>query len=159
MEGFNLATVFSSIDRGAALCLWQSTGNCRMEPGAICGDPSAADRHGVDGARDSVGHRGRSELPTLYGICWLKGMRAKLGLTAAYEGDLDLAQRLAALLEQQHLDYTLVWRRLADAATDNIGPLVCLFADSKSLHGWFDRWRLYDSSRFPLSFDNRRCVR
>ena len=68
-------------------------------------------------------------------------MRAKLGLTAANEGDLDLANDWLALLEQQRLDYTLVWRRLADAATDNIGPLACLFADSKSLLGWFDRWR------------------
>src|SRR5204863_4188358 len=81
--------------------------------------------------------------PELYGICWLKGMRAKLGLTTADDdgGDLDLANEWLALLEQQRLDYTLAWRRLADAATGDIGSLSCLFADSKSLFGWFGRWR------------------
>jgi uncharacterized protein YdiU (UPF0061 family) len=76
-----------------------------------------------------------------YEAFWLNGMRAKLGLQTGAELDLDLAADWLALLEEQNVDFTLAWRRLADAAAGNTAPLDALFSDGKTLGGWLDRWR------------------
>jgi uncharacterized protein YdiU (UPF0061 family) len=139
MEGFNLATVFSSIDRSGRYAYGNQPGiaawNLARFAETLLPLIDTESERAIQLATEVV-----QSFPELYGIYWLKGMRAKLGLTAANDSDLDLANEWLALLEQQSLDYTLVWRRLADAATGNIGPLACLFADSNSL-GWLDRWR------------------
>lgn len=141
MEEFNPATVFSSIDRGGRyaygnqprIAAWNLARFAETLLPLI--DTESTER------AVQLGTEVVQSFPELYGICWLKGMRTKLGLTTANDGDLDLAKEWLALLEQQRLDYTLAWRRLADAATGSIEPLACQFADSKSLLGWVDRWQ------------------
>jgi serine/tyrosine/threonine adenylyltransferase len=141
MEGFNPATVFSSIDTGGRYAYGNQPGIAAWNLARFAEtllpliDTESTER-AIHLATEVV-----QSFPELYGVCCLNGMRAKLGLTAANEGDLDLANEWLALLEQQRVDYTLAWRRLAEAATGNVEPLACLFADSKSLLGWLDRWR------------------
>ena len=50
---------------------------------------------------------------------WLDGMRAKLGLATAEDGDLDLIQALLALMHEQGADFTLTFRSLAKLAEDD----------------------------------------
>jgi uncharacterized protein YdiU (UPF0061 family) len=76
---------------------------------------------------------------------WLAGMRAKLGLTRETEGDLSLAQDFLAGMEGQGVDFTLAFRRLADAAAAadaaREGGLRQRYADDAKLDAWLPRWR------------------
>jgi uncharacterized protein YdiU (UPF0061 family) len=76
-----------------------------------------------------------------YESFWLSGVRAKLGLQGTAEGDRELATDWLALLEEQNVDFTLAWRRLADAVAGNAKSLDTLFRDAHTLGVWIDRWR------------------
>ena len=83
--------------------------------------------------------------PVMYRSQLLRGQRAKLGLSGADtpEGSADaaLADDWLALLRDARVDFTLAWRRLADAAAGNEAPLRALFADARALEVWLLRWR------------------
>jgi uncharacterized protein YdiU (UPF0061 family) len=83
--------------------------------------------------------------PASYRRHWLEGMRAKLGLAGRVDdGDrLDgaLVDDWLALLQSSKVDFTLAWRRLADAAEGREAALRALFADSQPLDAWLDRWQ------------------
>jgi uncharacterized protein YdiU (UPF0061 family) len=72
-------------------------------------------------------------------------MRSKLGLTREDDGDLELAQDFLAGMEGQGVDFTLAFRRLADAAeaadASREGWLRQLYADDAKLDAWLPRWR------------------
>ena len=74
----------------------------------------------------------------------LEGQRAKLGLQSATAnddaGDRELADDWLALLQTHKVDFTLAWRRLADAAQGNEAPLRGLFADAQAPSVWLARW-------------------
>jgi uncharacterized protein YdiU (UPF0061 family) len=82
-----------------------------------------------------------------------RGQRAKLGLRDEMPGDAALADDWLALLHAQRVDYTLGWRRLADAADGNQAPLRALFSDGRPLDAWLVRWR----ERRPASEPMRRA--
>jgi uncharacterized protein YdiU (UPF0061 family) len=88
--------------------------------------------------------------PAQYRGHLLRGQRAKLGLRRAEPGDDDLDVALAgdwlSLLHAERVDFTLGWRRLADAAAGDEARLRALFADAKGLgteapDAWLSRWR------------------
>ncbi len=76
---------------------------------------------------------------------WLAGLRAKLGLRGTVEHgdsvDTALGESWLDLLHAQQVDYTLAWRRLADAAAGDEAPLRALFAGQPGLDRWLERWR------------------
>ena len=67
------------------------------------------------------------------------GQRAKLGLADAQPGDAELADDWLVLLHQNAVDFTLAWRRLADAAEGDELPLRALLGTAAD--GWLSRWR------------------
>jgi uncharacterized protein YdiU (UPF0061 family) len=69
------------------------------------------------------------------------GQRAKLGLRDVDDEDAALADDWLTLLHAQKVDFTLAWRRLADAADGNEAPLRALFGDPSALEPWLARWR------------------
>ena len=74
---------------------------------------------------------------------WLAGAQAKLGLeTPGLDIDNDklLVNDWLNLLEIYSVDYTLAWRRLADAAEGNLASLEALFPSSEVLADWLERW-------------------
>jgi uncharacterized protein YdiU (UPF0061 family) len=78
-----------------------------------------------------------------YEELWLSGAQAKLGLedpTADVDSDKSLVQDWLDLLEEHSVDYTLAWRRLADAADGNSESLEALFPSSEILADWLERW-------------------
>ncbi len=79
--------------------------------------------------------------PNVYEGCRLSRLRTKLGLTTIADGDADLADDWLELLAAQAVDFTLAWRRLADAAAGDTRPLEALFRDAAALEPWLDRWR------------------
>jgi len=84
-----------------------------------------------------------SSFPRLFQAALLDGQRAKLGLgtAAADESDNALANEWLALLHAQRVDFTLAWRRLADAAGGDDPALRALFAEPQALDPWLARWR------------------
>jgi uncharacterized protein YdiU (UPF0061 family) len=68
-------------------------------------------------------------------------MRTKLGLAGAEEGDGALADALLAAMDGQGADWTLTFRRLADAVGGDSTTLAPLFADPTALRAWLPRWQ------------------
>jgi uncharacterized protein YdiU (UPF0061 family) len=88
--------------------------------------------------------------PAQYRKHLLRGQRAKLGLRRAEPeddvADAELATDWLHLLHAGHVDFTLGWRRLADAAAGDETKLRALLADSKKFDAeepdaWLARWR------------------
>ena len=85
--------------------------------------------------------------PAAYRRHLLRGQRAKLGLQrvdGADDGDdAALADDWLALLHAGHVDFTLAWRRLADAAGGDDAPLRALFVRTPRPlpDAWLARWR------------------
>lgn len=79
-----------------------------------------------------------------YEKLWLDGAQAKLGLenpSVDVDGDKSLVKDWLDLLEVYSVDYTLAWRRLADAAEGNPKPLEALFPSTEKLNRWLARWQ------------------
>src|SRR5438270_468097 len=83
--------------------------------------------------------------PAQYRRYLLRGQRAKLGLHRDDPGDdsadAALVEDWLTLLHAERVDFTLGWRRLADAAAGNEAPLRALFADARAPDAWLSRWQ------------------
>jgi len=88
--------------------------------------------------------------PVQYRGHLLRGQRAKLGLRRDHPdddmADAALAEDWLSLLHAGRVDFTLGWRRLADAAVGDEAPLRALFSEAKELgteatDAWLSRWR------------------
>ncbi|MEO9091573.1 MAG: protein adenylyltransferase SelO, partial [Rhodanobacter sp.] len=75
----------------------------------------------------------------------LRGQRNKLGLRRSEpeddSADTALAEDWLALLHAERVDFTLGWRRLADAADGNAAQLRALFANAQAPDAWLARWQ------------------
>jgi uncharacterized protein YdiU (UPF0061 family) len=71
------------------------------------------------------------------------GLRAKLGLATAAEGDVELAEALLDAMAQSGTDFTLAFRKLGDAAGDPTceADLRRLFQEESAIDTWLPRWR------------------
>ncbi|WP_184320440.1 protein adenylyltransferase SelO [Geobacillus subterraneus] len=76
------------------------------------------------------------QYPTLYHRHWLDGMRAKLGLAEAQEGDGGLIADLLRLMEQYRADYTNTFRALTLGEYTG----MALF-DASEFREWHERWQ------------------
>lgn len=100
---------------------------------------------------------------------WNRGAQRKLGLdptslpspagtpslatndSLATQQAAELAHAFLELLAEQNVDFTLAWRRLADAAQGDSHPLRSLFDDSTKLQDWSAQW--HSAARQTLGDD------
>jgi uncharacterized protein YdiU (UPF0061 family) len=76
-----------------------------------------------------------------YQAHYLQRMRRKLGLGTAEEGDGTLLAALLSAMHAGHADFTLTFRRLADALEPaGEAALRALFRDSAALDAWLADW-------------------
>jgi uncharacterized protein YdiU (UPF0061 family) len=146
MEAYDPATVFSSIDRGGRyayanqplIARWNLARLAEaLLPLLADGDDEANIKQAVADVTAVI-----DGFPALYAQALLQGQRAKLGLKHVDDsGDSALADDWLALLQQHGVDFTLAWRRLADAAAGDANPLRALFAQAAVVNPWLDRWR------------------
>lgn len=149
LEAYDPDTVFSSIDERGRYAYGNQPGIARWNLARlaesllplIVADPSEASvREGVARATEVL-----DAFPALYEAALLQGQRAKLGLQQARAedeaSDRELAHDWLALLARQQVDFTLAWRRLADAAEGRPGGLLALFPEPDALSGWLARWQ------------------
>ncbi len=140
MEAYAPGTVFSSIDHqgryshaNQPLILgWNLARLAECLLGFIDPDQKAA----VDKANAALGG-----IAGRYRAEWVAVMRGKLGLSGEAPEDGDLADAFLSALEGQGADWTLAFRRLAEAAEGDATPLRMLAADPAGIDAWLPRWR------------------
>ncbi len=76
-----------------------------------------------------------------YTEIWTKGMRAKIGLVSSENEDAALINDLFTAMDDQNVDYTLFFRRLADAAEGQDEELLALFNNSQEIKAWLPSWK------------------
>src|SRR6202165_4338465 len=142
MDHYDPAMVFSCVDEQGRyayanqprIALWNLT---RF---AECLLPLLSDAQDEAGeqAQTALGHF-IARLDTAYQA----GLRSKLGLFTARDGDPALAQGLLDAMAKNQADFTLTFRRLSDAALDASGDVDVrqLFADPTAYDEWGVRWR------------------
>jgi len=81
------------------------------------------------------------KFPEQYTQHWLQDMRAKLGMKSEEDNDLDLANDLLASLDGQQVDYTLLFRHLADVLQGDEQICYDLFEDVTAFKLWEKRWQ------------------
>src|SRR5246127_2637036 len=141
MDHYDPGQVFSSIDEGGRyayanqprIALWNLT---RL---AECLLPLMADDQdkAIAEAQDILG-----SFPETFAAAYQAGLRKKIGLFTARDGDEALVQDLLDAMAQGKADFTLHFRRLGDAAldADNDGKVAALFSDPASFDEWAARW-------------------
>ncbi|APG90369.1 protein adenylyltransferase SelO [Sinorhizobium americanum] len=142
MDAYDPKKVFSSIDQFGryAYANQPAIGQWNLarlaETLVTLFDPTAD--VAVNLANDALGEYG-----AIFQNHWLDGMRRKLGLSTAEDGDLELVQALLALMHKGGADFTLTFRRLAASAEDAgaDAELAKLFQTPESLSPWLADWR------------------
>jgi len=147
IEAYDPEAVFSSIDHGGRYAYGNQPHIARWNLARLAetllplmadGDDEAAVQRAVAQVTEVI-----DAFPALYRAALLRGQRAKLGLRHGDDdaADATLADDWLALLHAQGVDFTLAWRRLADAAAGDDAPLRSLFADVQAPDAWLARWR------------------
>ncbi|MCG5479497.1 protein adenylyltransferase SelO [Sinorhizobium alkalisoli] len=74
---------------------------------------------------------------------WLEGMRRKIGLATAEDGDLERIQTLLTLMHKGNADFSLTFRQLAACVEDDASDaqLAGLFQNPEALLPWLADWR------------------
>jgi uncharacterized protein YdiU (UPF0061 family) len=156
MEAYDPAAVFSSIDLEGRYAFGNQPDIARWNLARLAETllPLLSDDHerAVAKATEVI-----DAFPVQYREHLLRGQRAKLGLRRA-EADDDIADTALAedwlsLLHAERVDFTLAWRRLADAAAGDEAPLRALFADVHAPDAWLERWRTRCASESDGSHD------
>jgi uncharacterized protein YdiU (UPF0061 family) len=144
MEAYDPSTVFSSIDEQGRYAYGNQPGIARWNL-ARFGETLLPLLSDDRDAALALATEVMDAFPAQYRRHLLCGQRRKLGLRRADPddeiGDSTLADDWLALLQIERVDFTLAWRRLADAAAGDETPLRALFADARALDRWLVRWR------------------
>lgn len=147
MEAFDPRAVFSSIDERGRYAYEEQPRIARWNLSRLAETllPLIAEN---EGHAISLASEVLDAFVGRYQHHWLAGLRAKLGLHGQVEHpgqsdsmDTALGESWLELLHAQQVDFTLAWRRLAEAAAGNDAPLRALFAGQPGLNRWLQRWR------------------
>jgi serine/tyrosine/threonine adenylyltransferase len=150
MEGFDPATVYSSIDYGGRYAYGNqpivAEWNLARLAEALLPLLHDDQEQAIAIAMDGLG-RFRPQ----YGVAWSAGMHAKLGLPqgggdAPPEGQDQattsaLVDELLTLLRDGHVDHTSFFRGLATAVRGDAERLRREFVDVPAFDAWLQRWR------------------
>ena len=144
MEAYDPATVFSAIDRNGRYAYGNQPGVMVWNLSRLAETllPLMADEEGSHEAALAAAYEVLNGFSHAFEAAHLDGMRRKLGLTTAQDGDADLLHDLLQRMAANAADFTLTFRRLADAVAlaDN-APLHSIFEHPAALDEWSIRWR------------------
>ncbi|MDR3395345.1 MAG: protein adenylyltransferase SelO family protein, partial [Parasulfuritortus sp.] len=143
MEAFDPRAVFSSIDERGRYAYEEQPRIARWNLARLAETLlPLIDAH--EGRAITLATDVLDAFPERYRQYWLAGLRTKLGLRGQVEYgdsvDTALGESWLDLLHAQQVDFTLAWRRLADAADGNEAPLRALFTGQPGLDRWLERW-------------------
>ena len=142
MDAYNPGTVFSSIDHAGryaygnqpSIAHWNMARLAETLLPLLAADEEAA----MTSARAVIGG-----FAPRFQAAYLGGLSRKIGLSGADDGDPDLVQGLLKAMAENGADFTLTFRRLADAAVspDADGAVRALFANPGAYDDWSKQWR------------------
>ena len=139
LDEFDPEAVFSAIDRqGRYAYANQSTiGQWNLIRLAECFLPllNADSKIAIEQAESALEKYG----PT-FQAAYQAGLRRKLGLHEEREGDVELGSDFLKAMAANRADFTLTFRRLADAMVEN-EPVRSLFKNPADFDAWATRWR------------------
>jgi uncharacterized protein YdiU (UPF0061 family) len=149
MEAYDPQAVFSSIDQNGRYAYGNQPGIAQWNLARLAETllPLMLEGEGEQAAERAVAEATAviASFSALYQRFLLREQRTKLGLAEAPAAldaeDAALANDWLALLQAQGVDFTLGWRRLADAAAGDDAPLQALFGDAQGLREWLPRWQ------------------
>jgi serine/tyrosine/threonine adenylyltransferase len=139
MDTYDPATVFSSIDHAGRyaygnqprIAHW-NLARLAQALFPLLGEDEDAAIASAQAAIDAFSAR--------FEAAYLAGLRRKLGLLEAQDGDAALAQDLLQRMAANHADFTLTFRRLSDALAAD-GMMRGLFDDPAAFDDWAAQWR------------------
>jgi serine/tyrosine/threonine adenylyltransferase len=142
MDGYDVKTVFSSIDHTgryayanqAVIAQWNLARFAETLLFLIDPDPEKA----VSLATEAI-----EPFVVQFDAHFLAGMRHKIGLSSAENGDAELVKRLLITMQESQADFTLTFRRLALAAEDpdRVPGVRELFTQNSKVDGWLRDWQ------------------
>ena len=142
MDAYDPATVYSSIDsfgryaygNQPRVALWNLARFAETLVPLLAEDQEAA----IENANGALG-----TFALRFEAAYATGLRRKLGLFQEQESDIDLAQDLLNRMARSGADFTLTFRRLAEAQTRTDGDrdVRSLFTDPASFDDWVGKWR------------------
>jgi uncharacterized protein YdiU (UPF0061 family) len=141
MDAYDPATVFSSIDHAGRyaygnqprIAHWNVSRLAEAMLPLLDEDEDRA----VEAAKEVLAGFGPR-----FEAAYSGGLRQKIGLSTAAEGDAALAQDLLSAMAEGNADFTLTFRHLCEAASGpgNNGAVRALFSDASSYDKWAVRW-------------------
>ncbi|CAD5293599.1 Protein adenylyltransferase SelO [Bosea sp. 62] len=142
MDVYHPTTVFSSIDEHGRyafgnqppIARWNLARLAEALLPLLADDPDRA----VSIAQEALGRFDPQFQQNL-----IAGFRRKLGLAIEEADDVELIKALLEAMQRGKADFTLVFRRLSEAAGQADGADACrsLFADPAAFDAWEERWR------------------
>ena len=142
MDHYDPAAVFSSIDEQGRyayanqprIALWNLTRLAECLLPLFSDDKDKA----IEEAQSVL-----AEFPGKFTAAYQSGLRQKIGLFTARDGDEALVQDLLDAMAKNNADFTLTFRRLSAAAEDAARDrdARALFADPVAYDEWVARWR------------------
>lgn len=142
MDEYNPRTVYSSIDQWGRYAysnqpdigLWNLTRLAECLLPLLDDNQDAA----VEDATEAL-----NAYPPFFQQKYDAGLRRKLGLTTAEEGDVALSRDLLNIMTDNGADFTLTFRRLSEAAVDpgRDEAVKPLFINADAYDQWATRWR------------------
>ena len=140
MDAYDPGTVFSSIDRSGryafanqpTIAHWNLTRLAETFL-PILSDDSQKARGAAEAVLGGFAHR--------FEAAFHSGLRRKIGLFTERDDDVSLIRDLLDGMAQNGADFTLTFRRLADAADGRDEPVRRLFIEPTAFDAWASRWR------------------
>src|SRR5713226_4414401 len=154
MDQYDPATVFSSIDEQGRyayanqprIALWNLTRLAECLLPLFSDDKDKA----IEQAQFVLG-----EFAEKFTAAYQAGLRSKIGLFTARDGDEALVQDLLDAMTKNQADFTLTLRRLGDIALDPAlsEPVREMFIDPTAVDPWIARWRqrIADEPQDPVA--------
>jgi len=153
MDSYDPATVFSSIDRQGRYAYGNQPPIAQWNLSRLAETLLPF----IDSNSDVAIELATQEIQVYseqYYQYWLDGMRNKLGLASNEPDDLSLANELLQSMEGQDVDYTTLFRQLAESLRGNKESVRKLFSHVEKFDQWYASW-LQRLAREPVSIDAR----
>jgi len=140
MDSYDPETVFSSIDRQGRYAYANQPPIAQWNLARLAETLLPFIHSDLDTAIELATHE-INIFSERYQQFWLEGMRFKLGLSSEEADDSKLANELLQSMEGQDVDFTLLFRRLADSLRGDIECVRDLFDDYEKFDQWYARWQ------------------
>ncbi len=140
LDAYEPMKVFSSIDHGARYAYANQPRIIQWNLARLAECLLLLIDEDVDAAIEQV-KEDLATFGTRFETAYAEGLRRKLGLGAAEDGDLDLAENLLERMAESGADFTRTFRALCAAAEGDERPARACFTDPAAFDAWAIQWR------------------